>query len=241
MTLSPLRHFVVSAALWLPLSFFFWFLLSGPVIWPVARLADIVLPMLLTHTISQVEMIGAVIEVETRLQTAVGPEGQQGVLVFDVRPLIYAWCLPLFVGLVIATPLERRRRLIQLAIGVPVLWLIVTWGVVFDTMKLLAFDAGPLGAAAISSAGWSADAVALGYQFGYLILPAVAPVTLWVMLNQRFLEGLVGWSSTGSAGTTADAGGEPRVPIDGPTSAAKEIRPADTDTSSAADESRPSQ
>lgn len=204
MTMSPLRHFILSATLFLPLAFFLWFLLAGPVVWPVAQLANLIVPQLLPDAVTSVVLQGSLLEVETKLLTEAGPNGQRGVLVLDVRPLIYAWCLPLFVGLVFATPLEGRRRWRQFAIGLPVLWLIVTWGAVFDTLKLITFNAGPLGEAAIAAAGFSADFVGLGYQFGYLILPAVTPVSLWVLLNKKFLEDLVGWS------------GEPDAPISGP-------------------------
>ncbi len=206
MIMSPLRQFILAAVLWLPMAFFLWFLFDGPVIWPVARLADLLLPQILPNAISAVVQTGQLLEVETRLLTEAGPGGQRGLLVLDVRPLIYAWCLPLFVGLAMATPLPGGRRWLQFLIGVPVLWLVITWGVVFDVFKLLAFDAGPLGASAIVAAGLSVDVVALGYQFGYLILPAVTPVSLWVLMNRRFLETLVGWS------------GEPVAPGDGPSS-----------------------
>ncbi len=204
MTISPLRRFVLAAVLWLPMAFFLWAVLASAVVWPVAHLSDALLPRLLPDAVSGVVHVGPVIEVETRLVTSAGPGGQQGLLVLDVRPLIYAWCLPLFFGLSMATPLSARRRWLQLGVGLPVLWLVSTWGAVFDTLKLLAFDAGPLGAAAIASAGIPLDGIALGYQFGYLILPAVMPVALWVVLNRRFLETLVGWRA------------EPDDPDDGP-------------------------
>ena len=40
-------------------------------------------------------------------------------------------------------------------------------------------------------AGVSPDAVALAYQFGFLILPAVLPAALWIGLNRAFIERLV--------------------------------------------------
>lgn len=194
MSLSPLRQFVLSALLWLPACFLLWVVFDGVVVWPAATIAGWVLPALAPQAIGELIQLGALVEVETRLMTPANQAGQIGVLVLEVRPLIYAWCLPLFAGLVMATPLERRERAIELAIGLPLLWLVVAWGTVFDVLKMLAFDAGPLGAAAMQQAGFGADAIALGYQFGYLILPAVMPVALWVVLNRAFLEELVGWS-----------------------------------------------
>lgn len=206
-SLSPLRQFVLAAALWLPMAFFLWFVLASAVVWPVARIADLILPAWLPQVIEGVEQAGASLEVVTRLLTEAAGPGRFGVLVLSVNPLIYAWCLALYAGLVMATPLSGGRRLAQLLIGFALLWLTCSWGAVFDVLKLLAFDAGPLGAAAIARAGLAPDAVALGYQFGYLILPAVTPITLWVVQNPRFLEELVGGA------------GEPPSPSRGPSSA----------------------
>ena len=207
MTLSPLRQFVLAAALWLPACFTLWAVFAGVIVWPIAHLTDIVLGSAFGELISGVVQTGAMMEIETRLQTAAAPGERVGVLVLENNPLVYAWCLALFAGLVMATPLERRQWLGQLAIGIPVLLLTSTWGAVFDVLKLLTFDAGPLGAAAIARLGMAPDAVALGYQFGYLILPAVTPVALWVLLNRAFLEQLVGWST------------EPEAAPDGPSAA----------------------
>lgn len=191
MSLSPLRQFVLGAALWLPMAFFLWAVLSSAVVWPVARATSVLLPAAWPDMVASVQQSGAVLEVTTQLATT-GPDGRKGVLVLTVTPLIYAWCLALYAGLVMATPLDARGRLRQLAIGLPLLWLTTTWGAVFDVLKLLAFDAGPLGAAAVERVGLARDGVALGYQFGYLILPAVTPVALWVLQNRGFLERLVG-------------------------------------------------
>lgn len=206
-SLSPLRQFVISAALWLPACFTLWAVFAGVIVWPIARLTDLVLGGAFGELISDVVQLGAMLEIETRLQTAAAPGERIGVLVLENNPLVYAWCIALFAGLVMATPLERRQWLVQLAIGIPVLLLTSTWGAVFDVLKLLTFDAGPLGAAAIARLGMAPDAVALGYQFGYLILPAVTPVALWVLLNRAFLEQLVGWST------------EPAAVPDGPSAA----------------------
>jgi hypothetical protein len=40
-------------------------------------------------------------------------------------------------------------------------------------------------------AGIDPNTIALAYQFGYLILPAVVPVALWISLNRAFIESLV--------------------------------------------------
>lgn len=226
MQLSPLRQFLLAALLWLPASFFLWAVFASPVVWPVARLADLVLTGWLPEVVSGVLHNVARLEVETRLLTGTG--AQAGLIVLEVNPLIYAWCLPLFAGLVMATPISARARLLQFALGLPVLWLVASWGAVFDALKLLMFDAGPLGHGALAARGISPDAIALGYQFGYLILPAVTPVALWILMNRTFLESLLGWREDGPAGAAAGAAAgvpaaqEPDATLGGPTPATRD-------------------
>lgn len=210
MKASPLREFVLAALLWLPLCFFLWFVFSGAVIWPAAQAARIVLPNLLPQAVESIEQIGASVEVVSRLSPPTAPGQRVGVIVLTANPMVYAWCIPLFAGLVAATPLGWRRRLAQLAGGVIVLLAVVSWGTLFEVMKLFAFDAGPLGAAAIEQAGWSLDAVALAYQFGYLILPSTTPVIVWILLNAHFLEALVGWSQPLDDGAADSSSGVDR-------------------------------
>ena len=48
----------------------------------------------------------------------------------------------------------------------------------------------------MESVGLSANLLAFCYQAGYLILPAVFPIFLWVAMNRRFIERLVTWEAT---------------------------------------------
>jgi hypothetical protein len=191
MQLSPLRQFILAAALWLPACFFLWAVLISPILLPVAKLAQLVLVNLLPQAIEIIEQDGQNFEVVTRLLTEADASGRVGQLVLTSTPMIYAWCLPLFAGLVMAAPIESRQKLKQFAVGIPVLLLVVSWGAVFDALYLLQFQAGPLGEAALLQGGLSPNFVALGYQFGYLILPPVVPIVLWIGLNSEFLQELV--------------------------------------------------
>jgi hypothetical protein len=191
MQLSPLRQFILAATLWLPACFFLWAVLISPILLPVAKLAQLVLVNLLPQAIEMIEQDGQNFEVVTRLLTEADASGRVGQLVLTSTPMIYAWCLPLFAGLVMAAPIESRHKLKQFAIGIPVLLLVVSWGAVFDALYLLQFQAGPLGEAALLQAGISPNFVAMGYQFGYLILPPVVPIVLWIGLNSEFLQELV--------------------------------------------------
>lgn len=191
---SPIRGLGLRALLWLPLSFFFWFYFASPLVWPVVKLAKLGLVSLWPELFSDVVQHGHSMEVTTHLLVnQVAPDGRSGIgeLILVQNPLLYGYSLPLFSGLAMATPISVRKRLLHFAIAFAVIWMAQAVGVVAEAFKMLAFNSGAAGANAITNAGISPDVIALAYQFGYLILPAVVPVALWLGLNRQFIDGLV--------------------------------------------------
>jgi hypothetical protein len=209
MRLSPVHEFALKAALWLPLSFVVWFWAASLWVWPAARLARSVLLGLWPALFTALSQGGDVLDASGHvighagylltLTTAVmvtvpaGAAGAGGVGVLEptLNPMVYAYSLPLFSGLAMATPLSTRRRLFQMLVAFVAIWIAQAFGIVAESLKFVAFEAGPEGAAAIAHAGLAPNAIALAYQFGYLILPAVVPAALWIGLNRRFIERLV--------------------------------------------------
>jgi len=207
---SPIREFALKAVLWLPLAFVIWFWLAPLWVWPAMLLAKQVLLGLWGGLFNDISLGGEILNAGGRvvgraghlvqLATSVmvrvpaGPDGPGGIGVLEptVNPMVYAYSLPLFVGLAMATPLSGRRRALQLLIALVVIWTSQALGIVAESLKTLAFDAGPEGAAAIAGAGLSAPVIALAYQFSFLIVPAVVPAVLWIGLNRDFIERLVG-------------------------------------------------
>lgn len=221
MKISPLRQYILAAMLWLPLMFALWFALGSVVAWPIVRLShgliDFVIPGLL-HEAGQdyaTFLYSFVVEI-SGVQGL--PTGKLLVEEQSVNVLIFAWCMPLFCGLAAASPLDWRHTFMQWGIGLPVMVLTCTFGVTCEalyTIRLgtadavtaaladdgfgvLATQAGQAAGAFIAqrfdAVGIGADLIALLRQFSYLILPPVVPITLWILLNRRFLEALVGWA-----------------------------------------------
>jgi len=210
MALSPIREFGVKAVLWLPLAFVAWFWFAPLWVWPAVLLAKQVLlghwgALFASVTLGGevlddagrvVARAGYLVSLGTRVMvtvpaSAAGPGGV-GVLEPTLNPMVYAYSLPLFAGLAMATPLPALRRALQLALALAVIVLCQAFGIVTESLKTLAFDAGAEGAAAIARAGLDPNTIALGYQFASLILPAVVPVALWIAFNRDFIEQLVG-------------------------------------------------
>jgi hypothetical protein len=206
MTISPLPRFIFAALLWLPFAFFLWFAFASQLTWPVMQLAKLVLlkgwPTLFIDVLQGADQISASgqlvahqdfwIQINTNVLYNAGAAGQPPKLAFfdfPINPLIYGYCLPLFAGLVMATPLDRGNRVAQLLIGLAVLWLVQTFGVVSEAFKTLGIQLAE-GGAAMQRLGYSLDAIALCYQFGYLILPSLVPAVLWILFNRPFIEEL---------------------------------------------------
>lgn len=197
MFLGPLRTLLFSAALWLPLAFFVWFYLSAILVMPVRWLAEQVLVSWMPHIFTASEQTGYLVTMFTKLPIDQGmlPPGIDPSMVqpisIDVNPMIYGYSFPVLIGLVMATPLLLRQRALQITIALACLWPVQSFGVVFDVLKSLRFETGTVGIVAMENVGLSANLLAFCYQAGYLILPAVFPIFLWVAMNREFIQRLV--------------------------------------------------
>ena len=203
---GPLKSLLFLAVLWLPLSFFVWFYLRQLWVQPIAAGSGAILGRLFDGSFLRVDL-----EIhEINFVFDITHDGRVAELAFMVNPLIYGYCLPVLAGLVMATPLSGARRALQLFSGIFVLLGVQIFGTVFDALKqmgvkqpdALSMTAGSQGDAEMlrpfldqvremTLSAVSADVIAFGYQFGYLVLPAIMPVILWVLFNQAFIRGLV--------------------------------------------------
>ncbi|MEP6940070.1 MAG: exosortase H-associated membrane protein [Rudaea sp.] len=204
MTVSPLRRFILAALLWLPFAFFVWFAFAPQFVWPVVQIAKLVLlhgwPRLFLDVLQGADEIGSDghllahhgfwMQVNTNVLYNAAPAGVGARLAyfdFPINPMIYGYCVPLFAGLVMATPLARHWRAVQIAAGLLILWLVQSFGVVSEAFKSVGIDLKE-GAQTMAQLGYSLDLIALCYQFGYLILPPLIPAVLWILFNRAFIE-----------------------------------------------------
>lgn len=206
MQISPLRRFMLAAVLWLPFAFFIWFAFAPQFAWPVIQMAKLALlklwPSLFIDVLQGADDIGQTgqlvshrdfwMQINSNILYNASDAGQPAKLAFfdfSINPMIYGYCVPLFAGLVMATPLLGRGRVLQMLIGIPTLWLVQTFGVVSEAFKTLGIQLAE-GGATLQRLGYSLDVIALCYQFGYLILPPLVPAVLWILFNRSFIEEL---------------------------------------------------
>jgi len=120
-------------------------------------------------------------------------DGTEESLGFIVNPLIFSYGLPLLFGLVMGSDVSWLRKAAILLVGYLVVTLVQIWGVVFQSLKMMAFNFGGSAHDIVNQAGVSDTTIALGYQLGTLIFPALAPIFVWVLMNRQLVEQFVGW------------------------------------------------
>jgi hypothetical protein len=184
---ANLRTFLLAALVWLPTAFIAWYW-SAPAVQTGAWLAASGLRALMPGSlVSGIEVDGRLFEVVTTI-----PAGGNGVLTFSVDPLIYSCGMPLFAGLTLASSGNAGAIIVRLVTGLLVLVPVQAFGVVMVILKMLAFD---LAAAPGNTLAWSPaarEAIALGYQLGSLVVPGVAGLIVWAVLNRAFAAELAG-------------------------------------------------
>ncbi len=118
-----------------------------------------------------------------------GPQGDVlGELAPEASYPTYGYGLVLLWAMLLASRTERwwLRGLVGSLILIPV----QAWGIGFQWLRDVVLLSGPYGAAYLKYSPLAANAVAYGYQFGFLMLPPVTPILLWLAFNKRFVAAL---------------------------------------------------
>jgi hypothetical protein len=216
---GSLKAFLFAAVLWLPLAFFFWFMFRSAIVSAPLRVAVAIVGAWVPGLFSDVaqnynELVYSILADASGVPGLPGAHFKVDLQVVNV--LQYCYNLPVLIGLVMATPMSWARTFAQIFGGWLVLLPIQALGVVSDMLKTAAFDLGSAVSTALAAQGYPAVAgaagdaasrnalaqlaahglkpeiVALMYQFGYLILPPVSAVFVWIVFNRRFIEALTG-------------------------------------------------
>jgi hypothetical protein len=176
----------------LPVAFAAWYWLAGYHAGVAGTLARALIEAIRPGLVSGVERTGFVLAFVTTLEVEPAA-GQLGVLVPEVSALLYTHGVALFLALMVAA----RARPWQFAAGAAALLPFQAWGIAFDFLAQAAELSGTAGSRHAAFPAWGREAITLGYQFGTLILPTLAPVVAWALFNRRFLEDALPHSRAG--------------------------------------------
>jgi hypothetical protein len=195
---GPVRTLILAAGLYLPMAFFVWFYFARTVVVPVFWLAKLVLthwmPDVFTgllHSDQLNYLMDWVVNLPIDSATVAEAGGKQIGVTVTTNPMIYGYGLPVMAGLVMATPMRIRARVLQITIAALVTCLVQTNGVIWEAIKHVCFEAGPAGTAALLKHGLTPNIVGFSYQLSYLILSPLPPILLWILLNRGFIERLL--------------------------------------------------
>ena len=119
-------------------------------------------------------------------------KGAQGDVLGELAPEVsypsYGYGLVLLWAMLLAARTEKWwwKGLIGSLLLLPA----QAWGICFQWLRDVVLLSGPSGAAYLNYPRWAGEAVAYGYQFGFLMLAPMAPILLWLLFNKRFLAAL---------------------------------------------------
>ena len=190
-----LSELLILAFLWMIFGFMIWYYLSAFHGVPVRMLASKILSYLLGSDFLNIipnPDRHYLFQVQTNIPFQF-PDGSREALGFIVNPLIYGFGLPLLFGLVMASSASLLQKIGVLLGGYLAVMLIQVWGVVWESLMMLAFSFGEEASQIITDAGISHELIALCYQLGVLIFPPLVPIILWVLANWTLIEQFTGY------------------------------------------------
>ncbi len=191
-----IKDLLISAVLFLPLCFFIWFYASTIFVIPVKYLLQLILTFWQPELFSAVTQINYHLSIETLIfpsNSFAGQGDKLAVLDVSVNPMLYGYGLAVISGLVVSIPgIKFAKAAMQIFFGYIVVVLVQTFGAFWEMIKHLIFEAGPDTTQAILDTGLTPNLVALMYQLGYLIIPAVVPIAYWILMNNDFISEITG-------------------------------------------------
>jgi hypothetical protein len=192
-----LSELLILATLWMLVGFMLWFYLSAFHGAPARMASGAILHHILGDNFLQMIVNPDqhfLFQIETTIPFTFR-DGTTEALGFVVNPLIFSYGLPLLFGLVMGSDVSWLRKGVIMLIGYLTITAVQIWGVVWQSLKMLAFNFGSQTYQVVQDTGISDSAIALGYQMGTLIFPALAPIFVWVLCNRPLVEQFVGWQA----------------------------------------------
>ena len=194
-----LKKFVLRLVICLPLAFIAWHFLADAIAWTLSYPVDFVRAQILNRAVVRVEINAGMLIFPVRAD-AYSFGGKVVELLLEVDPRLYTYGAPVFAALMVAAGAKMRFLVLGLLLLLP----FQAWGVVLDLLKQLAFPMVEGMPKNLGFEGLSREFIALGYQFGVLILPMLAPVVLAATLAREHVKDLLrlgsGWPNPSKGG-----------------------------------------
>jgi hypothetical protein len=184
-----IKGFTLGVLFWLPVCFAVWYFSSILFVVPFAETLNLLSTSLLPQVISAVEPNGNELRIVLALEVDDYSTGvlRTGEMLFDLNPLIYGYCVPLYTALLLASPGSDGRRLVAWLNAMVILFLVQILCIQAGIFKIVAIDLAAKTHPLLGYRDWGYETVAIIYQLCYLILPGVAPIGLWIIQFRGFV------------------------------------------------------
>lgn len=184
-----LSRFLLRLLIWLPLSFAAWYLLAGYLIVPVGWFTSLWLEIFASGKIESITASDKLLIIKTHLEAAT-PDGRMGYLLLEINPLSYCWSFPLLMAMTLSAGMQHMLGF-RLAGGFIALLPFQGFGVVFELLKLATIQYGPEISSQMGYGSLGREFIALGYQFGFLMLPVISTSAIWIVMHRWFIQDVI--------------------------------------------------
>jgi hypothetical protein len=182
--LSVIGGFFLRALLALIPALALWYWAREWVVKPVAWLVERVMLWFFPGWVYGTELEGTAQALLTTIRVP-QPGGRIAELAPEVNVLTYCYGLPMLLALLIAS--RSRGLWWKFPLGALVLLPFQAWGVVFDLLIKIGAHMAHLSAGVTGFSALQVNLFAVGYQLGFLLLPTLVPMLLWLQMERRFL------------------------------------------------------
>ena len=186
---NSLPFFIIKVILWLPPCYFAWYTFANYTTTIASYLSEQILTFFYPNLILGVEQTGHNLEiiVKATLPADEIPKGMVPELPIPVNPLKYNFGLPLCVALTLASPDTLLKHLRNGVFCFLLLLPIQIWGICFDFFKSIFIQTPSHLIGNMILQQWQLEVIGICYQTGVLVLPAVAPIIIWIVLYKNFV------------------------------------------------------
>lgn len=187
------KQFLLKTLIWLPVTFFFWYMAAVAFSFFPIFFSDLILPLVMPGVIVGAEQQSYLVEIITTFEQSAA-NGQVGEIFLTLNVLKYGYGFPLILAMMMATPESIFDKLDNITYGFLLIVLVQTWGICFEAMTTLLLKMGIDKTTQIgeiipyTSSDLFLNLLGLGYQLGFLILPAIVPIAFWVLRHQSLLS-----------------------------------------------------
>ncbi|AUN95699.1 exosortase H-associated membrane protein [Pseudazoarcus pumilus] len=161
-----------------------WYWAREWVVQPVAWLVERVMLFFFPGWVYTTELQGTTQVLLTTIRVP-QPGGMIAELAPEANVLTYCYGLPMLLALLIAS--RSRGLWWKFPLGALVILPFQTWGMVFDLLVKTGVQMHHLSAAVTGFSALQLNLFAVGYQLGFLLLPTLVPMLLWLAFERRFI------------------------------------------------------